>query len=107
MATEEEKTKFTDSLQAVIDACHLKTNDGGLTQVQQQIFYRHGLLFNSSQDSALVKDFGPIDSVAVADAIKKNNTAAQKTNAAENSATVSAADNALAEAQAANDKVLV
>ncbi|MGD0958792.1 MAG: hypothetical protein ABSB19_03195 [Methylomonas sp.] len=106
MASDAEKKSFIDSLQAVIDACHDKAEDGGLTQAQRDIFERNELNFVQSQTAANSKDFAPVDSADAADAIVKNNDASVKASAAVNPNSVQAAKKALSVAQAAVDGVL-
>ncbi|MDD4915855.1 MAG: hypothetical protein PHW13_12555 [Methylococcales bacterium] len=105
MATQVEIDGFIDSLQAVIDACHAKAQDGGLTQQQREIFERNQINFVQSQTEANVKDFTLVDSTDVADATAKNKIATSKTLAAVDNDSVAVAKTALEIAQIAVDNV--
>jgi hypothetical protein len=106
MTSDTEKNKFTHSLQALINACHDKAEDGGLTLAQRSIFERNELLFVPLQTKTNDIDFSLVNTVDLTDAMTKNNKASTKTLASIDEDSVQTAKDALAVALMAVDKVL-
>lgn len=106
MATTKERDDFVNALFQLHQACNAKAKDGRLTDDDRSVFMTAIIYLNSDLGKAWSRDFAPIPSSLVKEAIKEIIQAIAATKAAVDTQTVQVAAKELWDANTAIDNAL-